>query len=137
MAESENPQHIQFGDDINPAKTPNSSYGYKQELAISEKPAGVDAEERALQIANADLNHKHKQVSSERDYEEAAKLTLHRPIQVGCSCGWRIKVRCKASLPSHITQTNQDDRYWCDLWGHWDQSPIRLQFHFRFATEPR
>ncbi len=63
MAESENAQHIQFGDDINPAKAPNSSYGYKQELAISEKLAGVDAEERAIQIANADLNHKHKQVA--------------------------------------------------------------------------
>jgi hypothetical protein len=67
MADSEVSQHIQFGDDIQPVKTASSAAIYKKEglmPSLSEKPAGYDEEERnAARIADADLNHKKKQVS--------------------------------------------------------------------------
>jgi hypothetical protein len=61
-AMSEPIQHIQFGEEIQPART-TASKAYTKDLAsFSEKSAGVDLEERAIQIANEDLNHKKKQV---------------------------------------------------------------------------
>jgi KUP system potassium uptake protein len=58
---SEPIQHIQFGEEIQPART-TASKAYTKDLAsFSEKSAGVDLEERAVQIANEDLNHKKKQ----------------------------------------------------------------------------
>jgi hypothetical protein len=59
---SEPIQHIQFGEEIQPTRT-TASKAYTKDLAsFSEKYAGVDLEERAVQIANEDLNHKKKQV---------------------------------------------------------------------------
>ena len=61
-AMSEPIQYIQFGEEIQPART-TASKAYTKDLAsFSEKSAGVDLEERAVQIANEDLNHKKKQV---------------------------------------------------------------------------
>ena len=69
MAESEIAQHIQFGEEIRPVKTIGSSKVYKKggpTPSLSEKPTSYDDEEQqgAAHIANADLNHKKKQVSS-------------------------------------------------------------------------
>jgi hypothetical protein len=61
-AMSELIQHVQFGEEIQPARM-TASKAYTNDLAsFSEKSAGVDLEERAVQIANEDLNHKKKQV---------------------------------------------------------------------------
>jgi KUP system potassium uptake protein len=61
MADSEIPQHIQFGEEIHPVKTATSKI-YNKDDSLSEKN-GYDIEDRAMQIANADLNQKKKQVS--------------------------------------------------------------------------
>lgn len=72
MAESEAPQHIQFGDDIHPVKTTGSSRVYPKERltpSVSEKPTSMsydhrdEEEQNAAQIADADMNRKKKQVS--------------------------------------------------------------------------
>lgn len=62
MAESETAQRIQFGEDIHPAKTAISKV-YNEDPSFPEKN-GFDIEDRAMQIANADLNQKKKQVSA-------------------------------------------------------------------------
>ncbi len=62
MADSETAQRVQFGEDINPVKTATSNV-YNKDYSLSEKN-GFDVEDRAMQIANADLNQKKKQVSS-------------------------------------------------------------------------
>ena len=64
MAESTPIQHIQFGDEINPVKTASSRvYSIaSKEPSLPEKAAGHDLEEKAVQIANEDLNRKRKQV---------------------------------------------------------------------------
>lgn len=61
MADSETPQRIQFGEEIHPVKTSTSKV-YNKDASLSEKN-GFDIEDRALQIANADLNREKKQVS--------------------------------------------------------------------------
>ena len=61
MADSEPPQHIQFGGEIHPVKTAASKV-YEKDPSLSEKN-DFDVEDRAMQIANADLNQKKKQVS--------------------------------------------------------------------------
>ncbi|KAH8815719.1 potassium transporter-domain-containing protein [Xylogone sp. PMI_703] len=70
------PEHIQFGDEINPIKSHASATisaarksltekaGRPNHDAFSEKGGDYDAEERAIQIADADLNHKKKQTFS-------------------------------------------------------------------------
>ncbi len=64
MADSETSPRIQFGEDIHPVKTSTSKV-YNKDASLSEKN-GFDVEDRALQIANADLNQKKKQVSESR-----------------------------------------------------------------------
>jgi KUP system potassium uptake protein len=61
MADSETAQRIQFGEEIHPVKTATSKV-YNKDPSLSEKN-GFDIEDRAMQIANADLNQKKKQVS--------------------------------------------------------------------------
>lgn len=61
-------QRVQFGEDIQPVKTKNSSTVYSQahndHPALNEKGEAVDLEDRAaVQIASEDLNKKNKQVS--------------------------------------------------------------------------
>lgn len=60
MADSETVQRIQFGEEIYPVKTKTSNV-YNKEHSPSEKN-DFDIEDRAMQIANADLNKKKKQV---------------------------------------------------------------------------
>jgi len=59
MADSEPSQHIHFG--IHPVKSAASKV-YNKDPSLSEK-VDFDVEDRAMQIANADLNQKKKQVS--------------------------------------------------------------------------
>ncbi|TVY88032.1 Potassium transporter [Lachnellula willkommii] len=59
-------QHVQFGEDIQPVKTKNSSTVYSQahndHPALNEKEEAVDLEDRvAVEIANEDVNKKNKQ----------------------------------------------------------------------------
>ena len=57
-------QRIQFGDEISPVKSTGAtaySDGHK-EPSLVEKRADYDTEEMALQIADADLNSRKKQV---------------------------------------------------------------------------
>ena len=61
MADSDIAQRIQFGEDIHPVKTASSKV-YNKDPSVSEKN-GLDIEDRAVQIANEDLNQKKKQVS--------------------------------------------------------------------------
>ena len=62
MADSEGIGRIQFVEEIHPVKTAGSA-AYRKELAAAEKTRGdFDAEERAVQLATADLNSKKKQV---------------------------------------------------------------------------
>jgi KUP system potassium uptake protein len=61
MADLETAQRIQFGEGIHPVKTATSKV-YNKDPSFSEKN-GFDIEDRAIQIANADLNQKKKQVS--------------------------------------------------------------------------
>jgi hypothetical protein len=60
MADLETVQRIQFGEEIHPVKTGTSKV-YNKDPSLSEKN-GFDIEDRAMQIANADLNQKKKQV---------------------------------------------------------------------------
>jgi KUP system potassium uptake protein len=62
MAEPDLSQRIHFGEEIHPAKSATSKT-YNKDPSISEKN-GFDIEDHAMQIANADLNQKKKQVSS-------------------------------------------------------------------------
>jgi hypothetical protein len=57
---------IQFRDEIHPVKTSNSRVHpiEKSSPSIIEKEASYDEEEKALRIANEDLNRKKKQVST-------------------------------------------------------------------------
>jgi KUP system potassium uptake protein len=61
MAESDIAQRIQFGEEIHPVK-PSTSKVYNKDPSLSEKKS-FDVEDRAIQIANADLNQKKKQVN--------------------------------------------------------------------------
>jgi len=62
MDDLEGINRIQFGEEIHPVKTTGSA-AYRKELAATEKARGdFDIEERAAQLANADLNSKKKQV---------------------------------------------------------------------------
>ncbi|TVY78242.1 Potassium transporter [Lachnellula suecica] len=65
MADSIENQRIQFGEEIQHVKTKNSAAGHSQAHdgipALSEKSEEVDLEERAVEIANEDLNKKNKQ----------------------------------------------------------------------------
>jgi len=61
MADANISQHIQFGDEIHHVKT-TSSKVHNKDPSVSEKN-GLDIEDRAVQIANEDLNQKKKQVS--------------------------------------------------------------------------
>jgi len=60
-------QRIQFGDDIHSVKQSESSpYATALDKSkMSQKVTGFDIEEKAVEIANADLNHKKKQVRPE------------------------------------------------------------------------
>lgn len=60
-AMSDPTQHIQFGEGIRPVKTATSQ-AYNKDLSLSEKTGTYDLEERALRIADDDLNKKKKQV---------------------------------------------------------------------------
>ncbi|RFU26938.1 hypothetical protein B7463_g9406, partial [Scytalidium lignicola] len=72
----EMPEHIRFGDEINPAKSHASATISVARKSVTdqtgqpdydtsiEKRGDYDAEERAIQIADADLNHKKKQTFS-------------------------------------------------------------------------
>jgi hypothetical protein len=104
MPASEIAQRIQFEEDIHPVKLHDGN-SYKKELSLVEKPLDVEDEERMRRIADDDANHKRKQV---RAFPGVAPsiLTSQRLIRVGLLCGWRIKVRSRASLPLIITQTN-------------------------------
>ena len=63
MAESTPVQRIQFGDEISPVKKTVTSYSNaNKDPSLSEKAGGYDLEERAIQIADQDLNQKKKQV---------------------------------------------------------------------------
>jgi hypothetical protein len=66
MADSTPIQHVQFGEGIEPVKTKNGATAYSQayngQPALNEKGEAVDVEDRAVQIANEDLNKKNKQV---------------------------------------------------------------------------
>lgn len=82
MTDSEISQHIQFDDDIQPAKAVSCAAVFKKEglvPSLSEKPTSYDEEERnAAQIADADLNHKKKQVSPlRRIFLSCQRLRLH------------------------------------------------------------
>ncbi|KAF4636440.1 hypothetical protein G7Y89_g1645 [Cudoniella acicularis] len=64
MADSIPIQRIQYGEETNPVKSKNGSTVYASahdEHSLSEKNHGPDLEERAVQLANADLNAKKKQ----------------------------------------------------------------------------
>jgi KUP system potassium uptake protein len=56
-------QRIQFGDEIHPVKsTGTTAYsGTRKDAFLSEKTGGYDLEEKAVNIANEDLNRKKKQ----------------------------------------------------------------------------
>lgn len=56
-----NAHHIQFGEDILPAKSRNSAV-WKKDLALSEKVVDADPEEHAVRVADKDANRKRKQV---------------------------------------------------------------------------
>jgi KUP system potassium uptake protein len=61
MDDSEGINGVQVGEDIHPVKTADSA-AYRKELAATEKARGdYNIEERAAQLANADLNSKKKQ----------------------------------------------------------------------------
>lgn len=62
MAESTLVQRLQFEDGIHPIKTAGSrAYSISsKERPLPEKAGGYDLEERAVQIANDDLNRKKK-----------------------------------------------------------------------------
>lgn len=64
MADSEPAQRIQFGEEIHPVKTATSKV-YNKDPSLSEKRS-FDVEDSAVQIANADLNRKKKQVCFSR-----------------------------------------------------------------------
>ena len=67
MAESSPAQRIQFGDEINPIRKTSTAYSNAvKEPSLSEKAAGHDLEEKAIQIADQDLNQKKKQVRTSR-----------------------------------------------------------------------
>jgi KUP system potassium uptake protein len=62
MAESDPIQRIAFGEGIHPVKSAGATiYSTGRKQSVSEKD-GYDVEERAAQIADADLNQKKKQV---------------------------------------------------------------------------
>jgi KUP system potassium uptake protein len=64
MTESEPIQRVAFGDGIHPVKSTGATvYSTGRKQSISEKD-GYDIEERAAQIADADLNRKKKQTFS-------------------------------------------------------------------------
>jgi KUP system potassium uptake protein len=64
MAESEPIQRVAFGDGIHPVKSSGPTvYTTSRKESISEKN-GYDVEDRAAQIADADLNRKKKQTYS-------------------------------------------------------------------------
>lgn len=65
MAESTPIQRVQYEEGIHPVKSKNESAHYSKALeehALSEKNSSADLEERAVRLANADLNRKNKQV---------------------------------------------------------------------------
>ncbi|KAH6681627.1 putative potassium transporter 5 [Halenospora varia] len=64
MAESTPIQRVQYEEGIHPVKSKNESAHYSKALeehALSEKNSSADLEERAVRLANADLNRKNKQ----------------------------------------------------------------------------
>ena len=66
MTDSIQPSRIQFGEEIHPAKTGGSKVysTAKRDPSLSENGGSYDVEEKAVQIANDDLNRKNKQVCS-------------------------------------------------------------------------
>jgi len=68
MTDSTPIQRVQFGEAIQPAKAKDEatvySQAHKSHPGLNEKGEGeaVDVEDRAVQIANEDLNKKNKQV---------------------------------------------------------------------------
>jgi hypothetical protein len=62
MADSTPIQRIQFGDEISQVKSTKNVYtSAHKHPSLDEKAGAVDFEERAIQIADADLNKKKKQ----------------------------------------------------------------------------
>lgn len=66
---SDTPQHIQFGDEIKPVRSNRSNISnglpfgdVLGESKVSQAATSHDFEEKALEIANEDLNRKKKQV---------------------------------------------------------------------------
>jgi hypothetical protein len=94
---SESIQHIQFGEEIQPART-TASKAYTKDLAsFSEKSAGVDLEERAVQIANEDLNHKKKQVWKSPQAPSLNPKIFRDLHRMGFDVVGVPKYRCKSS----------------------------------------
>jgi len=54
---------VQFGDGIRPVKSmPSHALAIDEDPSLADKAADYDYEEKAIQIANDDLNRKNKQV---------------------------------------------------------------------------
>lgn len=133
MADSEVPWRIQSVEEIHTVKSANGD-AFKRELALSEKAPDVSIEERAIRIANQDLNHKHKQVSSQDHCYILCKANSSKTYT-----GWMLMwLAYQSSLnsifPSYITQTNLVNRYRSHLRRHWNESSIRLFFDLHFAA---
>lgn len=91
---AEDGQRIQFGADINVAK-PSEKSVYTQVLddsAVSQRVTTQDLEERAVQLANSDLNHKKKQVGAADVVRWSLANKPNRLTQDGCFYGFRIRV---------------------------------------------
>lgn len=55
--------HAQIGDEIHPVRTTQSrTFAIDEDPSLKRKAASYDHEEKAIQIADADLNRKNKQV---------------------------------------------------------------------------
>lgn len=107
MADSTPAQRIQFGEDIQPVKTNKSATAYSKAQdgypSSSEKSGAVDVEDRAVQIANEDLNKKNKQVCSSGAIFLAACANQISPIDLH-----RMDV-AMAVISVH----------WCHIWRYW------------------
>lgn len=62
MADPTPAPRIQFGEEIHPVKSAGVYSAMVKDAALLEKNGGLDLEQRALQIADSDLNRKKKQV---------------------------------------------------------------------------
>ena len=84
---------IQFGDEIHPIKTtPSRVFPINEDPSLARKAAGYDYEEKAIQIANDDLNRTNKQVRDALARCDARDTDTGRLTQDGLSYGWRTKV---------------------------------------------